>query len=488
MSLDRRTFLRVGGWLAAGAAASACSPLYARLADPFRPSLAWPADIPGSFRALQRLTFGPTAAERLAAASMGVSGWIEEQLAPRQVADTAAELLVRPFDSLSLEASDLAAWDRDDVVRELRRATILRQVYSRRQLYEVMVEFWTDHFNVSVEKGDCWFLKTVDDRQVIRAHALGNFRDLLWGSAHSPAMLVYLDNQANLKDAPNENYARELMELHTLGVHGGYGQGDVMELARCLTGWSVRNRFWLGDFVFQPDFHDPGWKDVLRVRVEPAGVAEAEGLLDVLALHPSTAQHLARKLVQRFVGETVGRHAELVARVARAFLESRGDIVSTLRALLLDVRFEEEAEPKFKRPVNYLLSALRMLDADTDGGADLLDRLSVMGQLPFAWATPDGPTDEAAPWKGGLLSRWQFALDLMTGKIGGTRVPLDEWMEAAGVSTPDSLVDRFGSILLGSAPDETTRAALLSAATGSEDVGAELVVAGLLSSPAFQWR
>ena len=488
MSLDRRTFLKVGGWLAAGAAASACSPLYARLADQIRPGVAWPANIPGSFRALQRLTFGPTAAERLEAASMGVSGWIEEQLAPRQVADSAADLLVRPFDSLSLEASDLAAWNREDVVRDLRRATLLRQVYSRRQLYEVMVEFWTDHFNISADKGDCWFLKTVDDREVIRAHALGNFRDLLWGSAHSPAMIVYLDNQANLKGAPNENYARELMELHTLGVHGGYGQSDVMELARCLTGWSVRNRFWLGDFVFQPDFHDPGWKDVLRVRVEPAGQAEAEGLLDVLALHPSTAGHLARKLVQRFVGETPGRHAELVARVARAFLESRGDIGSTLRPLLLDVRFEEEAEPKFKRPVNFLLSALRMLDAETDGGTGLQDRLSVMGQLPFAWATPDGPTDEAAPWKGGLLSRWQFALDLMTGRIGGTRVPLGEWMEAAGVGTPDSLVDNFGSILLGTAPDETTRAALLSAATGNGEPAAGLVVAGLLSSPAFQWR
>jgi uncharacterized protein (DUF1800 family) len=271
-------------------------------------------------------------------------------------------------------------------------------------------------------------------------------------------------------------------------VHGGYGQGDVMEMARCLTGWSVRNRFWLGDFVYRPENHDGGWKDVLRVTVEPAGQAEAEGLLDVLALHPSTAEHLARKLVQRFVGETAGDHAGLVARVARAFLESRGDIGSTLRALLLDVRFEEEAEPKFKRPVNFLLSALRMLDADTDGGADLQDRLSVMGQLPFAWATPDGPADEAAPWKGGLLSRWQFALDLTAGRVGGTRVPLEEWMEAAGARTPDSLVDSFGSILLGTAPDETTRTALLSAAGGIDQPVAELVVAGLLSSPAFQWR
>src|SRR4030067_3565361 len=124
-----------------------------------------------------------------------------------------------------------------------------------------MVEFWTDHFNIAIDKGECWLLKTIDDREVIRSHALGNFRDLLWASAHSPAMLVYLDNQANLKGAPNENYARELMELHTLGVDGGYGQTDVMELSRSLTGWSVRDHFWLGEFVFRRENDDTGDKD-----------------------------------------------------------------------------------------------------------------------------------------------------------------------------------------------------------------------------------
>ena len=261
-----------------------------------------------------------------------------------------------------------------------------------------------------------------------------------------------------------------------------------MEMARCLTGWSVRSRFCLGDFVFRPENHDVGWKDVLRVNVEPAGQAEAEGLLDVLALHPSTAEHLARKLVQRFVGETVGSHAVLVATRGEGLPRKPGRyrLDAESAPSRRSVRGGNGAE--VKRPVNFLLSALRMLDADTDGGADLQDRLSVMGQLPFAWATPDGPTDEAAPWKGGLLSRWQFALDLTTGRIGGTRVPLEEWMEAAEVRTPDSLVDGFGSILLGAAPDETTRAALLSEVSGMEQPATDLVVAGLLSSPAFQWR
>lgn len=486
--LDRRTFLKVGGWLTAGAAASACSPVYQRLASSSRPAPARPVGSPSVFRALQRLTFGPTAAERLAAASIGVAAWTEAQLAPSGIPDPAAEILVRPLDSLMLEAGDLAVWEREDVIRELRRATLLRQIYSTRQLYEVMVEFWTDHFNISVDKGDCWYLKTIDDREVIRAHALGNFRDLLWASAHSPAMLVYLDNQANLKDAPNENYARELMELHSLGVHGGYGQTDVMELARCLTGWSVRAHFWMGDFVFRPEHHDPQSKDVLRVHVEPAGQAEGERLLDLLALHPSTAEHVARKLVQRFIGEAIDEFPGLVARTARAFLESRGDIARTLRPLLLDVPLAEVVRPKFKRPLNFVLSALRMLQAETDGGSGLQDRLAAMGQLPFGWATPDGPTDVADPWKGGLLSRWQFALDLVGGRVDSTRIPFEQWSGALDSPSADSLIDAFGVLLLGVSPDDRTRSALAAAVTSFEGDAAPIVAGGLLASPGFQWR
>ena len=418
------------------------------------------------------------------AESVGLAAWIEAQLSPKTISNSVADLRLRSMNSLSLEASDLAAWERDDVIRELRSATLLRQIYSRRQLYEVMVEFWTDHFNILIDKGDCWFLKTIDDREVVRAHALGNFRDLLWASAHSPAMLVYLDNQANLKGAPNENYARELMELHTLGVHGGYGQADVMELARCLTGWSVRSHFWRGDFEYRAGQHDQGPKDVLRVHVEPAGQAEAEGLLDVLALHPSTADHVARKLVQQFVGESLEQHGELIARTGRAFLDSGGDIASTLRVILLDAPLATILEPKFKRPLNFVLSSLRMLEADTDGGPALQDRLSAMGQLPFAWATPDGPTDEAAPWKGGLISRWQFALDLVSGNLDGTPAPLGPWLEAAGPTTPDAWMDSFSLLLLGRPPDEDTRSALRPMAAADES----LLVAGLLAAPDFQWR
>ncbi len=264
MPLERREFLKLASLVAAGATVSACTPVYRMLGEAFDGPMPWLAGDGLTFRALQRMTYGPTLAERQHAATIGLPSWVEEQLAPASIVDLPGELAVRPLTSLSLDAVDLAAWERDDVVAELQRGALLRRVCSRRQLYEVLVEFWTDHFNISIEKGACWFLKTIDDRQVVRRHALGNFRDLLWASAHSPAMLVYLDNQANDRSAPNENYARELLELHTLGVDGGYTQQDVMEMARCLTGWTVRDQFWKGQFVFRPEMHDDGPKRVLR--------------------------------------------------------------------------------------------------------------------------------------------------------------------------------------------------------------------------------
>src|SRR5258706_9003612 len=240
--ISRRDFLRLAGLVAASAAAAGCAPLYARLGGQPEPLLAAPfgAIDQAGFALLNRLTFGPRMAERQLLAQVGPAAWIEEQLRPESIDDGPADWRLRGLETLNLSAADLS--DRSDkildgtdkltVPGELRQAALLRQVYSPRQLYEVMVGFWTDHFNISVDKGACWLLKTVDDREVIRPHALGRFRDLLWASAHSPAMLVYLDNQANVKGAPNENYAREIMELHTLGVDGGYTQRDVMELAR----------------------------------------------------------------------------------------------------------------------------------------------------------------------------------------------------------------------------------------------------------------
>ena len=206
----------------------------------------------------------------------------------------------------SLDPDTGLLFDEDDhrLIGALRQSAILRAVYSRRQLQERMVEFWSDHFNIYAFKGQGPQFKVVDDHETIRAHALGKFRDLLGASARSAAMLGYLDNTSNRKGVPNENYARELMELHTLGVHGGYTQRDVKEVARCLTGWTTEKHWHRGRFLFDPDAHDNGAKQVLGLTIAPGGgVTDGERVLDMLAGHPSTARHLARKLCVHFLGD-----------------------------------------------------------------------------------------------------------------------------------------------------------------------------------------
>ena len=297
--MTRRDFLRLSALTAAGAVLSGCAPAYNWLAEQAEEAVRFglpPGETPFDFQLLNRLTFGPRAEERWRMADIGWQAWVEEQLSPEGIDDPVCDLRLRGFNTLSMGANDLydlsdKLFDDQDRLRvpdELRRSALIRQVVSRRQLFERMVEFWSDHFNISVEKSNCFYLKTVDDREVIRKHALGNFGEMLSASAHSPAMLTYLDNQANHKDAPNENYARELLELHSLGVDGGYSQQDVMELARCLTGWTIKEHFWRGDFVFKKENHDDGSKFVLGWLIQPDGQSEVEGILEELAVHPSS--------------------------------------------------------------------------------------------------------------------------------------------------------------------------------------------------------
>jgi uncharacterized protein (DUF1800 family) len=234
------------------------------------------------------------------------------------------------------------------VIRELQQAKLLRAVYSRRQLYEVMVDFWSNHFNVFAAKDADRWLVTAYDRDTIRPHALGRFRDLLLATAQSPAMLFYLDNwlsvaeratpkrsssDATLRRGINENYARELMELHTLGVDGGYTQRDVGEVARCFTGWTIRRTYQQPEFVFESRVHDRGKKLVLGTRI-PAGGGIEDGLkiIDLLSRHPSTARFIATKLARRFVNDDPP--PSLVDRVGEVFRDSDGDIKETLRAVV----------------------------------------------------------------------------------------------------------------------------------------------------------
>lgn len=492
MSLSRREFLRLAGLVASGITLASCSPLYRTLAQVTAGETASDLpDDPAGYLALRRLTYGPTPEERQLVARHGIAAWVEEQLAPEQIDDGALQWRLRPLDYLELEADALLGYEKAEVILGLKQATLLRKIYSRRQLYEQMVEFWSDHFNISVTKSDCWFLKPVDDRQVIRAHALGNFGDLLMASAHSPAMLMYLDNQANHRQAPNENYARELMELHTLGVDGGYAQEDVMELARGLTGWTVKDHFWRGEFTFNPDLHDHGAKKVLDLRLTPGGVTEGETVLEHLATHPATAHHIATKLARRFLSDepTTGAQS-IIERATQTFLSTHGDLRSTLRVVLLDgLAGTTPPPPKFKQPLDFIASALRTLGAETNAAKPLHDYLAWMGQPLFEWPTPDGPPDVATAWTGNLLPRWKFALELALNDIPGTRLPAHDL--SSELLPPAQALSRLSERLLGSALPADQAQALLRVgyeAGAQEKETLAALIAGLLASPAFQWR
>ncbi len=400
---------------------------------------------------LNRLTFGPVPGDYAHVAAAGVDAFIEEQLAPETIDDTLCDRATARFTDLWCEPlGEHYEEDDESLPPILRRVTTLRAIYSRRQLFEVMCEFWSDHFNIDPGKGDCHWSKPGDDRDVIRRHALGNFRDMLRASALSPAMIWYLDGQANAVrepgDKPNENYARELMELHTLGVHGGYTQQDVMEVARCLTGWTLRSkkqdtRRWellnlkklaerphewkpfnmRGEVHFEKECHDDNAKRVLGHEI-PAGLGagDIDRVIEIVASHPSTARYLATKLCTRFIADEPPTAA--VDSVARAFSDSKGDIKTTLRALFATREFRASAGGKLKRPFHFVVSALRATNAHTDAQLPLLSYLEKMGQAPFRYPTPDGYPLEAGHWHATLLWRWKFALALANNQIGGTRI------------------------------------------------------------------
>jgi Protein of unknown function (DUF1800)/TAT (twin-arginine translocation) pathway signal sequence len=495
MTLSRRDFLKLGALVTASAALSSCAPayVYRKLAGGL-PAVPWTALAASDFLTLNRLTFGARAEERARFVDIGLQAWIEEQLDFESINDFDCDLRLTPFKTLKMEANELEGisnqifdgYDRESVPNELRQATLIRQLYSKRQLYEVMVEFWTDHFNIFIEKGNGFYLKTVDDREVIRKHALGSFRDLVWASAHSPAMMVYLDNQANEKSHPNENYARELMELHTLSVDGGYTQRDVMELARCLTGWNVKEHFWLGDFVFKEDLHDTGTKNVLDLTLENAGIQEAERVIERLAAHPSTARFISTKLARRFIADPPPQ--EIIEKATQVFLDTQGDIKSVLRVVLLDGL--SLAQPKYKRPANFVLSSLRMLNVETDGVAPH-DHLLRMGQSYFNWPTPDGYPDRSESWQGNLMPRWQFAFELIRGEIKNTQHNLHSLLEVSSSGILQDDIDSLASLLLGAPMQPIQRDQLIdsirSAGATDEEI-LQVIAAGLLASPLFQWR
>ena len=325
------------------------------------------------------------------------------------------------------------------VVLQAAQARLARAIESPAQLQEVLVEFWFNHFNVFMGKGPVSVLAGAYEREAIRPHVLGRFRDLLGATAKHPAMLIYLDNAQSVKpgyrapaqlarvnpNAPrlsglNENYARELMELHTLGVDGSYTQQDVTELARVFTGWTVDQRGVRQGrsgslFVFDTSRHDNGTKQWLGHTIQPAGQAEGETALDLLAAHPATARHIAFKLAQAFVADDPP--AALVKRLADRFVATQGDLKAVTRELIASEEFWQPQlyGAKFKTPYHYLISSLRALGAGTPPDVGPLLQLLAQAGMPLYGApTPDGYKNVASAWMSpqALAQRVQFASTL----------------------------------------------------------------------------
>jgi len=425
---------------------------------------------------LSRTTYGVRAQDVDELLRMGADPWLDRQLDPQSIDDTAFE--TRLVDAAGKESDGArafmimrapappAAGQKPPTpaqararmqVEALRRAVVLinpvqrlvstklaRAVHSDRQLEEVMTDFWFNHFNVYYNKGLVRAVTADYERDAIRPYVFGRFEDMLRATAQHPAMLIYLDNATSTApDADgggglNENYARELLELHTLGVHGGYTQQDVIEVARAFTGWTVSTVRRSGtrvvahapaaagiDFEFDPEMHDTGEKIVLG-RTLPAGRGVEDGLdvLAMLAAHRSTAEHIATKLVRHFVADEPP--AELVAEIATVFAETGGDLRAVTRALFTAEAFYDRPHfrAKTKRPFEFMVSTLRATGADIEQDRALYNQLRAFGHLPYSEAAPTGYPTEASDWMsaGAVLARINFAMDLAAGRVQGVKV------------------------------------------------------------------
>ncbi len=496
MKHARRHWLKAGLTAGVGSLLAGCAQIVRTLTPPALPSAAAldHGAAPPLVRALRRVTFGPSAAEVERVSRMGWEEFVEQQLQPEAQEgplyntlpndEAAAVWRVHSADLMQLPVGDLFNFREHEVLTQLQQTTLLRAVCSRWQLREVMVDFWTNHFNIYARKYPCAYLKVGDDRDVIRPHALGKFRDLLSASVHSPAMLTYLDNQANKSGKANENYARELLELHTLGVHGNYTQDDVQAVARCFTGWSVQESWRRGQFVFRAPQHDSEPKTVLGISLpQGQGQEDGERVIEILAEHPSTARFLARKLCLRFLGCAP---EDKVAVLAEAYQRSDGDIRAMLRPLLLSLASPEAPiAPLTKRPLDFVVSALRALAADTDGGPALQEHLAAMGQPLFQWPMPDGFPWQTSAWTGSLLARWNFALALTAGDIPGTQLDLPA-LQQLGAGNP---VDLFLMLLWHRpATDEPLQRLRRVLEKHLNQTGSvPEMVALALAAPSFQW-
>jgi uncharacterized protein (DUF1800 family) len=492
---------------------------------------------------LNRMGFGARPGDVERVQKMGLERYIDEQLHPERIADRDIDARLSGFTTLGLttdqiaqqferpqtelrkklqqqgvDPSDPSAKRPPEVMAVQQRANsllvelgeqkVVRAIYSERQLQEVLTDFWFNHFNVDARKGRDRFMLTSYERDTIRPHVLGTFRELLGASAKSPAMLFYLDNWMSvdpggphpdpaaarrgprgrlLMPAPrppaannqrrglNENYGRELMELHTLGVDGGYTQKDVTEVARAFTGWTIENPQQGGEFRFEPRLHDEGEKIVLGHRIKSGGMQDGEEVLDILASQPSTAHFISLELTRRFVSDTPP--PALVDRIAARFRDSNGDLREVMRAILTSPEFlgGDAYRAKVKTPFEFVVSAIRSLGADVDDARPLVNAMQQLGMPLYQCQPPTGYKDTADAWTntGALVARMNLALQISSGKMRGVSVA------QSPVAGSQPAVVRA---ILNDDASETTRATIAKATTGPQ------MMALALGSPEFQKR
>jgi uncharacterized protein (DUF1800 family) len=478
-------------------------------AGPSLPGASTPATTDATaLHVLQRLTYGPRPGDVARVQALGIDAWIERQLDPERIDDTAVEQALTGLPTLTMSIAALqreypratpeiqrrlAAGEMSPreireqypperrparIVAELQTARMLRAVASERQLQELMVDFWFNHFNVFAAKGEVRWYLIAYERDVIRPHALGRFGDLLRATARHPAMLFYLDNwlsrrpgytprvgpDAGRATGLNENYARELMELHTLGVDGGYTQADVTEVARAFTGWTIERPREDARFVFRSAVHDTGDKRVLGQTIRAGGQRDGEQILDLLVAHPATARFVAGKLVRRFVADDPP--PALVERVAAAYRTSGGETRAMLRVIFASAEFRatEAAGAKIKKPSEFVASAARALGAtvDTRGALALARAAAEIGEGFYESGPPTGYPDRAEAWvnPGALLARLNFALALVEGRVPGAQTDLAALVNGADRARPEVVLERLLAALLHGRASAQTRAVL----------------------------
>ncbi len=483
---------------------------------------------------LSRAAYGPRPGDVERLRQVGLAAYLEQQLTPETIPDAALQERLAAFGTQRMSTPELAQtfYEPLIVVRrtdqflprslssdtpgneapdpggvrqhaslpydELRQQKLLRAIASERQLQEVLVDFWFNHFNVTARKGPVWLYLTAYERDAIRPHVLGRFRDLLGAVAESPAMMFYLDNWLSSNpDGPdlftvardrdlgwssrvirnvldllspdstavsdqlrvaiyerrrapglNENYARELLELHTLGVDGGYSQSDVVEVARAFTGWTLDDpQGQAGGFVFEPRIHAPGQKLVMGTVVPGGGQDEGLAILDFLAGHPSTARYVATKLARRFVADDPPQ--SVIDRAAACFLESDGQIRAVARTLLLSPEFLGPSAygTKVKTPLEFVASAVRAIDADVENVASLDQVLRRLNMPPYEFQPPTGYPDGAEHWinAGALLARLDFAVAMAANQVDGVTVDVAGRSDTVPAGTPEQLALMLGA-------------------------------------------